>query len=190
MRFNVVNVLDTERTCYENGVFPPGQREEVIEFGLCMVDVAARKIIKTVSIPVIPTMSQVSPYCTALTGWTQEKLRRQGVPFPEAIRRLAEKYGARNRLLVTDSNTETRCTREQCDLLGIEFPFGDARLNVSTMFALLACQRRNVGLEQMARMVGLELEGTLHRGSDDARNIARIFLKVLEKCSFTLDSAK
>lgn len=186
MKFNVVNVLDTERTCYENGVFPPGEREEIIEIGLCMVDVAARKIIKTVSIPVIPTMSKVSPYCTALTGWTEEKLRRQGVPFPEAVRRLREKYGSRNRLLITDSDKETRVICEQCELAHLEFPFGDARLNVSTVFALLSGQRRRLGLEKMLEMLGLTFAGTLHRGSDDATNIARIFLELLARGSFSL----
>ena len=190
MKLNVVNVLDTERTCYENGIFPVGEREEIIEFGLCVVDVGALKIVKTVSIPIIPTMSKVSPYCTQLTGWTEDKLRRQGVPFTEAVRRLRDKYGSRNRLLVTDSDKETRVTHEQCELAGLEFPFGDARLNVSTMFALLSRQKRRLGLEKMAQMLGLTLEGTLHRGSDDAKNIARIFLTLLVKGNITLDNTE
>jgi len=186
MKYNVVNVLDTELTCYENDVFPPGERKEIIQFGICMVDLAARKIIKTVSIPVIPTMSQVSPYCTALTGWTEAKLRKEGaVPFAEACRRLSQKYGARNRLLITDSDTETLKVKEQCELNAVEFPFGPGYLNISHLLAPLAGQRRRVGLEEMAALVGVEVQPEkLHRADYDATIIARIYLAVLEKASF------
>ena len=102
MKNHIANVLDLELSCYPGGVFPPDERQEIIEIGLTTVDLARMKILKVRSIPIIPTMSSISPFCTELTGWTEEALKRQGCEFTEAVRRLTEKYGSRNRLLVSD----------------------------------------------------------------------------------------
>ncbi|HEY9788030.1 MAG TPA: 3'-5' exonuclease [Candidatus Obscuribacterales bacterium] len=191
MRSNIANVLDLELTCYEDGVFPEGERAEVIEFGITMVDLPTRTILKTLSIPVIPTMSTVSPFCARLTGWTPAKLNRSGVPYAEACRRILEKYGGRNRLLVVDSDDETEIVRVQCALSGngiapVEYPFGTSQLNVSTLFELLTGEKSNVGLDKMLELLGLQFEGRRHRAGDDSKNIARVLLKLLEKGSFKL----
>lgn len=182
--FNIANVLDTEATCYEGGVFPPGEMQEVIEFGITTVDLASRRIVKTISIPVLPVMSSVSPYCTQLTGWTHARLLKQGVAFSEALRRLKEKHGARGRLLVTDSNGDLELVGSQCRQLGVVYPFGEDHLNVATLFALLTRQRRNLSLEEMLAAVGLTFEGTPHRAGTDSRNIARLLLALLDRGSF------
>ena len=135
---------------------------------------------KSRSIPVVPVMSSVTPFCTELTGWTEARLRRQGVPFAEAIRRLSEKHGAASRLLVTDSNGDAELVASECRILGVPQPFGLDRLNVATWFALVTRQKRNRGLEHMLATLGLQFEGTPHRASDDSRNIARLFLKLLQ----------
>ena len=148
MKSNIVNVFDTEWTCYENGVFPEGERKEPIEFGLTTVDIRTRVILQTISIPIVPVMSRVSDYCTSLTGWTYERLKRQGITFEKACKRLIQKYGAHNRLLVVDSTGESFRLREHCQLLGVEYPFGIDELNVSTLFCLTTRQKRNISLEE------------------------------------------
>jgi inhibitor of KinA sporulation pathway (predicted exonuclease) len=183
MRSNIANVLDLELTCYDAGIFPAGERPEIIEFGITTVDLTTRQILKTFSIPVVPTMSKVSPFCTALTGWTEAKLRRQGVSFEEACRRISEKYGGANRLLVTDSDDEADTVARQCQLLGVANPFGNSRQNVSTLFQLLMRDKRNVGLDEMLTALGLAFEGRRHSGADDSKNIARLFLAILDKAS-------
>jgi len=186
MRSNIANVLDLELTCYENGVFPAGEQAEIIEFGLTTVDLGAGQILKTYSIPVIPTVSTVSPYCTALTGWTAAKLRRQGVPFAEACRRMAEKYGGRNRFLVTDSSDECEIVRAQCARMDVPYPLGFCKFNVSALFQLLGGLPGGLSLDEMLAAVGMEFEGVRHRGSDDSRNIARLFLALKSRASFKL----
>jgi len=64
--FNIVNVLDTELTCYPDNIFPPGEQKEIIQIGLSMVDLRSLTIVKRVSIPVVPQMSKISQYCTDL----------------------------------------------------------------------------------------------------------------------------
>jgi len=183
--FRFVNVLDTEATCYEDGIFPEPEMQEVIEFGITTIDLDSRSIVRTISIPVKPGMSSVSEFCTKLTGWTQAKLERQGVSFAAALQRLSEKHGALNRLLVTDSNGDMELIETECRRLGLESPFGQERQNVATLFALLTRQKRNLSLKEMLAHFGLDFIGTPHRAGDDSYNIARLFLRLLEAADLT-----
>ena len=178
--FNIVNVLDTDLTCYPDNIFPPGEQKEIIQIGLSMVDLRSLTIVKRVSIPVVPQMSKISQYCTDLTGWTYAKLSRQGVTFAEACRRLV-KNGSVGRLLVTDTDDELQPFRNQCALAGVNYPFGDSVLNLSTVFALMADQRRNLPLEAKLAQFGLKFEGLQHRADVDAFNIARLFIELVSK---------
>jgi inhibitor of KinA sporulation pathway (predicted exonuclease) len=181
MKSHIVNVVDLELSCYPNDEFPLGERKEIIELGLTTVNLKTLAIVQSLSFPVIPTMSNISPYCTELTGWTEAKLRKQGTPFAEVMRRLESKHGAQNRLLVTDSNDELDTIRAQCALMGLPCPFGGGYLNLSTMLSVLTGDLRNVSLSEKLNLFGLEFEGVLHRGKDDSRNIARLLLAIREK---------
>jgi inhibitor of KinA sporulation pathway (predicted exonuclease) len=68
MKNHIANVIDLEMSCYPGGVFPDGERQEIIEIGLTTVDLMTRRIITTRSLPIIPTMSSISPFCTELTA--------------------------------------------------------------------------------------------------------------------------
>jgi inhibitor of KinA sporulation pathway (predicted exonuclease) len=181
MKSHIVNVLDLELSCYPDDEFPPGERKEIIEFGLTTVDLKKLAIVQSLSFPVIPTMSRISPYCTELTGWTEAKLRKQGAPFAEVLRRFESKYGAHNRLLITDSSDELDTVRAQCALMGLACPFGGGYLNVSTVMSVLTGDLRNLSLPEKLKLFGLEFEGNLHSGKDDSRNIARLLLAIREK---------
>lgn len=176
----IANVLDTEWTCYEDGVFPDGQSAEIIEVGITEVDLESLTIVRTLSIAVKPVKSTVSRYCTELTGWTESALNRQGVILFEACRRITQKYGGQNRLLVTDCGSEAPSMQAQCQLSNVAFPFGDEQLNVSVLFALVTGNRKRLGLTEMLNAVGLEFEGRLHRAGDDSKNIARLLIKLTE----------
>ncbi len=185
--FDTVNVLDAELTCYPDNLFPPGEQKEIIQIGLSMVDLPSLTIIQRVSIPVVPVMSKVSQFCTDLTGWTEARLRRQGVPFAEACRRLA-KYGAVGRLLITDSDDELEPFRSQCAATGVQYPFGSNVLNLSTVFTLMANQRRNLSLTAKLAQCGLTFEGMPHRADVDAFNLARLFIELVSKGRLACDN--
>jgi inhibitor of KinA sporulation pathway (predicted exonuclease) len=184
--FNLVNVLDTELTCYADGVFPEGEKQEIIEFGLTPVNLRTLTIGKPISIPVKPVMSSVTPFCTELTGWTLAKLNKQGVPYAEACRRIAAKHGSGSRLLVTDSNGDVASVRQQCALMGVANPFGEDHLNVAQLFSMITGQRRNLGLVEMLEALGLSFEGRQHRADIDSFNIARVLVELLKAGRTTL----
>jgi inhibitor of KinA sporulation pathway (predicted exonuclease) len=178
MKSNILNVLDLELSCYPGDEFPVGERKEIIEFGLTTVDLRSLTIVQSFSFPIVPTMSKISPYCTELTGWTEEKLRRQGMPFAKALKRLEAKHGAKNRTVVTDSDNELEAVRAQCQLMELPCPFGNGFFNVSTAIAVLTGELRNLSLPEKLALFQLEFEGSLHSGKDDSRNIARLLIAV------------
>ena len=178
--FNLVNVVDHEFSCYRNGVFPAGERKEIIEGGLAVVDLRKLVIVHRLSIPVVPTMSSISDYCTELTGWTEDLLKKRGVSYAEYCRRVSVKHGARNRLTVTDSSGELAAVREQCALMGVDCPYGLDTINIAHWFSIVTGQRSNLSLEEMLAYLGLKFEGTPHRADWDAYNIARLLIALIQ----------
>lgn len=184
MRYYLANVLDEERTCYPDGVFPPGETQEVIEFGITVVDLAARRIVDTRSITVVPTLSQVSDYCTNLTGWTYDKLLETGIPFADACRIIVDEFDGLNRLLVVDSVSDIIALQNQCALTNVPMPFGPHRLDVSMLFSLLTNRRKRIGNAKLLSLLGLEPEPIRHRADSDSRGTARALLALLDKAFF------
>lgn len=62
-----------------------------------------------------------------------------------------------------------------CKLHGVLYPFGEDHLNIKKMFAQNLGLKKSYGMKKAMKILELQLEGTHHRGIDDARNIARIF---------------
>ena len=178
MKSHLANVLDLELSCYPKGEFPEGERQEIIEVGLTTVDLRDMRILTVRSIPIIPTMSTISPFCTELTGWTEAALRKQGVEFEEAVRRLLEKHGSKNRLLVSDSAGDRKFFDWQCAMFGKSSPFGDDELNVSVLYSIYTHQFENVSLEDKLAKLELQFEGRPHRADSDSKNIARLMIEL------------
>ena len=88
-------VVDVEATCWE-GDPPPGQFSEIIEIGLCVLDVTTLARVEQRDILVRPACSTVSSYCTQLTTLTQADVDG-GMPLAEACQILAHEYQARAR---------------------------------------------------------------------------------------------
>lgn len=178
MKTHLANVLDLELSCYPDGIFPKDERQEIIEIGLTTVDLRDMRILAVRSIPVKPTMSTISPFCTELTGWTQAALNKQGVEFEEAYRRLVDKYGAKGRLLVTDSAGDRKFFDWQSAMFGKSSPFGEDELNVSVWFSIYTGIFENVSLETKLEKLGLTFEGRPHRADWDSKNIAHLFAEL------------
>jgi inhibitor of KinA sporulation pathway (predicted exonuclease) len=172
-------VVDLEATCWE-GEAPDGQASEVIEIGLCVLDVATGRRLENPSIVVRAEASTVSSYCTGLTTLTQEEVEA-GLSLEEACRILREEYDGRKRLWASYGDYDRIKLQQECQARGIEYPFGSRHLNVKTLVALVHKLPREVPLDQALALAGLPLEGWHHRGSDDAWNIARLLASILEK---------
>ena len=176
-KLDKILVVDLEATCWE-GEPPPDQEHEIIEIGLCVLEVATGRRLENPSIMVRPERSRVSEYCTQLTTLTQEEVET-GMSLEEASRLLRERYGSRQRLWASFGDYDREQMQLQCQAQGIDYPFGRGHINVKSLFAVVYNLRHEVPLDQAMAMRGFPLEGTHHRGGDDAWNIARLLGEIL-----------
>jgi inhibitor of KinA sporulation pathway (predicted exonuclease) len=171
-KLDQVLVVDLEATCWP-GEPPVGQESDIIEIGLCALDVASGERLERVSIVVSPEHSVVSAYCTALTTLTQEEVD-QGISFAEACALLRDRYDSKDRLWASFGDYDRRMFESQCDSHGVEYPFGRGHINVKSLFAVVEGLHQELPLDEAMEWLGFPLEGHHHRGEDDAWNIARI----------------
>lgn len=175
---DVVVIVDLESTCWENEKAPSGERSEIIEIGVCTLDIKSLERANKRSLLVKPIESQVSPFCTELTTITPEMIEDNGMDFAEASSILKNEYQTEDRLWVSWGNYDRRMFIEQCQRRDIPYPFSDNHCNLKNLFANFYGQR--MGMETALKTIGQDLEGTHHRGDDDAWNIAVILAHLLQ----------
>ena len=172
-------VVDVEATCWEGE--PPGDQEpEIIEIGLCLLDVRSCARGENHSILVSPQRSTISNYCTKLTTLTQDEVG-SGLSFSEACLLLRESFDSRERLWASYGDYDRKQFKRDCLALGVDYPFGSGHINVKSLFAIVNSLPSEIGLAEAMKYLGFPLEGTHHRGADDAWNIARILGHMLQK---------
>jgi inhibitor of KinA sporulation pathway (predicted exonuclease) len=176
-RLDEIVIIDVEATCWDDPP-PPGQTQDIIEIGVCVVETASLVRRGRDSLIVRPTSSTVSPYCTALTTLTPGEVAT-GLSFGEACEVLAGRHGTRARVWASWGDFDRRLFDEQCAREGVPVPFGDTHLDVKHLFALVHALPQETGMMEALRAAGLPHEGTHHRGGDDAWNIAALLISLI-----------
>ena len=178
-KLDKIIVIDLEATCWE-GNPPAGESSEIIEIGLCVLDVTTGEREPARALLVKPRHSVLSPYCQQLTTITPEMLE-DGLDLAEACAILQNEYLSETRTWASYGDYDRLMLAAQCEALDIPYPFGRSHINVKNLFALQMALEREEGLQKATAMLGLPFEGTIHRGMDDAWNIAAILDMILLK---------
>ncbi|MBC6463636.1 3'-5' exonuclease [Actinomadura sp. HBU206391] len=171
-----LNVVDLEATCWP-GQPPPGQASEIIEIGLCVVDLESRERVSRHRILVRPARSRVSGFCSELTGLTQREVDG-GVGFREACEILERDHYSRYRAWASWGDYDRRQFERQCRPGAVRYPFGSRHTNAKKTYSEVYGLSRRLGMEGALDHAGLPLEGRHHSGVDDAWNIAALVLKM------------
>ncbi|CAM5318269.1 Exonuclease domain-containing protein OS=Streptomyces rochei OX=1928 GN=G3I25_25995 PE=4 SV=1 [Streptomyces rochei] len=179
----LLNVIDVEATCWA-GQPPPGAVSEVVEIGLAVVDLVARERVERHRVMVRPARSRVSAFCTELTGITQAEADA-GMSFADACDTLVRLHGAAVRPWASWGDYDRHQFVRQCAADGVPYPFGRpaerAHTNAKAVFTGAHGLRKRPGMAQALNLAGLPLEGRHHRGVDDAWNIAKLVLGLVER---------
>jgi inhibitor of KinA sporulation pathway (predicted exonuclease) len=171
-------IIDIEATCWENTP-PEGQESEIIEVGLCLLDTSTWQPHTKASILVRPEHSTVSPFCTQLTTLTQPQVD-QGLTFPEACTLLQTQYASHERVWASYGEYDRQLFTTQCQSRQIPYPFSPRHINIKTLVALWLGLPKEVGMSTALHLSGLTLQGTHHRGDDDAWNTAALFAEIMK----------
>lgn len=171
-------IIDVESTCWE-GAPPAGMESDIIEIGICLLDVQNGEITDNRGILIKPERSVISPFCTSLTTITPEMVAKGVMSFKEACFILRKEYLSQKRVWASFGAYDLKQFQRQCSAMGIGFPFGPSHINVKTLFALKNKLGHEEGMAGALKILDIPLKGTHHRGVDDAFNIAKILNRIL-----------
>ncbi|MEN0056486.1 MAG: 3'-5' exonuclease [Mucilaginibacter sp.] len=104
----------------------------------------------------------------------------RGVTLSEACDILEKSYNSKQLTWASYGAYDRTMLKDQCMKLGIPYPMSDHHINVKILFSEVHGLTKGVGMAHALRMLNLSLEGTHHRGVDDAKNIANILYQLVE----------
>lgn len=171
--------LDNEESCWVEGP-PDGQRAEVIEIGIAELDVESLEIRRAKSFLVRPQYSTISPYCTELTGHSDESLRKHGRPLPEVFRSIEKEFGPGSKAWIAWGRDRRSIDRDAA-LKGVASPFSAAYVDLGLYVSLTLGLGRSVGLTEAMALHGMERSGRIHSGVDDAVDTARLWAEIARR---------
>ena len=167
-------VVDFEATCSNDGSL---RREEmeIIEVGVVMVDGQTLEPLSEFQSFVRPVRHpRLTAFCTELTSITQADVEAAPL-FPEVVEQWAawtEPYAGP--VFSSWGKYDHDQLAQDCRFHGIAMPFTLEPINLKAEFSKRLNQRRQMGMKEALARAGLQLDGTHHRGIDDARNIAKL----------------
>lgn len=166
-------IIDLEATCWD-GAIPEDQVSEIIEIGICILDITSGTLSQNKGLLVRPEHSGVSSFCTQLTTITQSLLDEEGISFESACNHLRTAYNAHQYTWASYGAYDLNMMKRQCTERQVPFPLSGDHINVKELFAAKKGLNKRIGMNRALGLLHISLEGTHHRGIDDAKNIGKI----------------
>lgn len=164
-------VVDVEATCSKNR----DVENEIIEIGA--VKIVDGKIVSEYDSFVKPVKTPIlTDFCKELTTIRQEDVD-SAKEFPEVFRDFLNWIGTSDFILMSWGFYDKNQFMHDCWQHGLDYKWIKKHNNIKLEFAK-KYHCRQCGMDRALRMIGLDLIGTHHRGIDDAKNIARIYLEM------------
>ncbi|HHW94658.1 MAG TPA: exonuclease domain-containing protein [Mogibacterium sp.] len=174
-------VLDLEATCEENN---RNFSNEIIEIGAVRID-ENFDIISTYNEFIKPKINPVlTDFCKQLTTITQEDVDNARA-FPEVIEHFMNwaDINSGEYLLCSWGYYDRKQLVKNCELYRLDSSWIDKHISLKHQFGTIR-NERPCGMAKALNKLNIPLEGTHHRGIDDAKNIAKIFLAYKDKWDF------
>jgi len=182
-RLDSIIVVDVESTCWD-GKPPRGQQSEIIQIGICTVHVKKLVKIDSRSILIRPKNSEISQFCTELTGLKDEMFKANSIGYRNAMNILMNLYHSDMNPWASWGDYDRNMFNRMETLRHSKYPFGSRHINVKTLFAISYGLKREVGMEKAFEITGKTMQGRHHDGADDAWNIATILIHLLERTRY------
>lgn len=169
-------VFDLEATCEDKKV-KYNFDNETIEIGA--VKIIDGKIVDEFQTFIKPVRSnRLTEFCKELTKITQEQVD-SGKPFSQAIREFTD-WAGKDAEFLSWGFYDRKQFEKDSKYHRMNVDWIKNHRSIKHEHQVIKELDRGVGVKQALRMEGMKFEGTHHRGIDDAKNIAKIFLKVFK----------
>ena len=172
-------ILDLEATCWKDRSLP--NQSEIIEIGAVKIN-ERREVLGEFNEFIKPKLHPIlSGFCTELTTITQSEID-QAMDFKTVITNfwnwidLDDEY-----LLCSWGFYDKSQFKKDCELNDISTDWVRKHISLKHQYAKFNNLKRPIGMGGALKKERIELEGTHHRGIDDARNISKIFLQNFSK---------
>lgn len=168
---NQIICFDLEMCCWEDK--PSG---EIIEIGICQINLNTMKIEKEAQYFVKPEKDEISEFCTNLTGYTQSFINKNGRPLEEVLNTIKKNFGF-NKTYFSWGRDDIVLMNE-CESKKIDFEIYEI-VNFSFIYNFLFnnSNERKSQIEAMNKFKVIE-EGKRHQGIDDAKNLAKLIIEI------------
>ena len=174
-------IVDLEATCCNRNSFPR-EEMEIIEIGAIRVSSVTGEIDSEFGAFVRPVRnSLLTDFCRELTTISQAEVEGAD-DFPTVLRRFSSWVEEQPDYdFCSWGDYDKKQFVRDCQFHDVPYPFSGDHRNLKVEFSSLIGTKKRFGLGGAIRKLGLEFEGTAHRGIDDARNIARVYGHLLEQ---------
>lgn len=175
-------VVDLEATCCDRQATIKQTEMEVIEIGAVMVEAKTLTIIDEFQSFIKPIRHPIlTEFCKSLTSISQAQVDRAPT-YPEAIALLKNWLsGYSNGVFCSWGDFDRQQFQQDSNFHKVPFPIAYPHVNLKQLFSQKQGLRKRHGMAKALTLAGLPLEGTHHRGIDDARNIAKLLPYILER---------
>ena len=153
---------------------------EIIEIGAVLLDgnhfqpmSEFEQFVRPVDLP------ELTPFCMELTSIKQKQIDT-APDFSAAFDMFMEWIGDDPFKLCAWGDFDAKMIKKECERHGITLPGNFMGfMNLKELFARAYDTKDNIGLREAMRKLSMPFEGRLHRGIDDARNIAAVAQTIL-----------
>ena len=174
-------VVDLEATCWRDPNEKGTQESDIIEIGIAEVNVKTLSITRFEGIIVKPTKSKIGKFCTELTTLTPAYVEKNGVSFVDACKKIETFWDSSKKSWWSFGDYDRKMMFRQSARENIKCPFSETHYNIKNLASMALSLNKEVGLKKMLDLFKMPLEGTHHRGVDDAKNISKILIEILKR---------
>lgn len=166
-------IVDLEATCSEKRDI----ENEIIEIGA--VKLVDNKIVSTFGEFVKPVKNPIlTDFCKKLTTIEQKDIDTANT-FPVVFNKFIDWIGTENFTLMSWGFYDKKQFIHDCNIHHIPTSWIKEHKNIKLMFAD-ATGHKPCGMDKALRILDIPLDGTHHRGIDDAKNIAKIYQQIVK----------
>jgi 3'-5' exoribonuclease 1 len=175
-------IFDLEATCWDTKEQMPN---EIIEIGAVCID-EQKQIVSTFGSFIKPIVHPIlSTFCTELTTITQDMI--QDAPhFPEVVGKFQDwinSFGD-DYWLCSWGFYDKSQFKKDCELHNLDTKWLKKHISIKHQHGKMIGIEKGIGMNMALERENLTLEGTHHRGIDDAKNITKIFLKYFDSFEY------
>lgn len=172
--YSHILTVDLEATCSDDESIRRTEME-TIEIGAVMVKTDNLTVVDEFQTFIQPVRHPIlTTFCQTLTTISQAEVN-QAPKYPEAIEKLKSwlsKYP--DAIFGSWGDYDFKQLKQDSDFHRVPFPIAYSHVNLKQRFSDVQQLPKRYGMAQALKMANIPLEGTHHRGIDDARNIAKL----------------